>query len=378
MWTITRWEIKSTFKSRKFLFIFIFQMVTLLLIIFIFNGVLQMMNTTEEVTLTPSLNEFAYLDVNDPSGIIKDEINPKAVMIHPTTARSPRGGSLLLVEEYNTLPLNASLFLDYSTPMRNIIKKEVESAVEVSSRKITDQIIASMEREQPNVKEEAVGESLPLKLVNKVMVAILLILPLFMFGNLIIDSIVGEKERKTGESLIAMPIPRSHIILGKSLAVMVIMAIQLFIWMIIIWGWFKIPNAPIVYLVLLLTAFPVVGLTNLVAVYSKNYKEAGIGITLTYIIIIGFLIVPALAYISQKSGMGPLILIIKFLSSENITIYDIVSTVSGLVFSSLIFHALAVWLFERDDIVFGPRPGVLRLLRGVIYEIGGIIKKGSV
>ncbi|HHW15921.1 MAG TPA: hypothetical protein GXX31_00840 [Methanothermobacter sp.] len=55
-----------------------------------------MMNTTEEVTLTPSLNEFAYLDVNDPSGIIKDEINPKAVMIHPTTARSPRGGSLLL------------------------------------------------------------------------------------------------------------------------------------------------------------------------------------------------------------------------------------------------------------------------------------------
>lgn len=364
MWTITKWEIKGTFKSRKFLFIFIFQMVTLLLMMFIFNGVLQMMNTTEEVTLTPSLNEFASLDVNDPSGIIKDEINPKAVMIHPTTAKSPRGDSLLLVDEYDRLPLNAILFLDYSTPMRNIIKEEVETAVEKSSEKMANQIITSMERKQPNVKEEAVGESLPLKLVNKVMVAILLILPLFMSGNLIIDSIVGEKERKTGESLIAMPLPRSHIILGKSLAVIIIMGIQLLIWMIIIWSGFKISNAPIVYLVLVLTAFPVVGLTSLVAVYSKNYKEAGIGITLAYIIVIGVLIVPALAYISQKSGIGPLILIIKLLSSENITIYDIVSTVSGLVFSSLIFFGLAVRLFERDDIIFGPRPGVLRLLGG--------------
>lgn len=366
MWTITKWEIKSTFKSRKFLFIFMFQMVTLFLMIFIFNGVLQMMNTGEEIALTPSLNEFACLDVNDPSGVIKDEINPKAVMIRSTSLKSPMENSLLLVDEYNTLPLNARLFLDYSTPMRSIIKEEVESAVERSSREITNQIITSMGKEQPHVKEEAVGESLPLRLMNRVMVAILLILPLFMFGNLIIDSIVGEKERKTGESLIAMPLSRSHIILGKSFAVIIIMAIQLLIWMIIIWGGFKIHNAHLIYLVLVLTAFPVVGLTSLVAVYSKNYKEAGIGITLAYIIIIGFLIVPALAYISQKSGMGPLILIIKLLGSENITISDIVSTVSGLVFSSLIFYGLALWLFERDDIIFGPRPGVLRLLRDLL------------
>lgn len=366
MWTITKWEIKSTFKSRKFLFIFIFQIVTLFLIIFIFSGVLQMMNTTEEITLTPSLGEFVSLDVNDPSGIIRDELNPKAVMIHPTSIRSPRENSLLLVDEYNGLPLNASLFLDYSTPMRNVVKEEVESAVERSSRKIANQIITSMKKEQVNVKEEAVGESLPLKLVNKVMVAILLILPLFMFGNLIIDSITGEKERKTGESLIAMPIPRSHIILGKSLAVIIIMGVQLLIWMIIIWVGFRIPNALIIYLVLLLTAFPVVGFTSLVAVYSKNYKEAGIGITLAYIIIIGFLIVPALAYISQKSGLGPLILIIKLLSLENITIFDMVSTVSILIFSSVIFYGLAVWLFEKDSIIFGPRPGVLRLLRGFL------------
>ncbi|MBC7118583.1 MAG: hypothetical protein H5T38_06465 [Methanobacteriaceae archaeon] len=104
----------------------------------------------------------------------------------------------------------------------------------------------------------------------------------------------------------------------------------------------------------------------MVAVYSKNYKEAGIGITLAYIIIIGFLIVPALAYISQKSGLGPLILIIKLLSLENITIFDMVSTVSILIFSSVIFYGLAVWLFEKDSIIFGPRPGVLRLLRGFL------------
>ena len=51
------------------------------------------------------------------------------------------------------------------------------------------------------------------------MLAILLFLPLFFFGNMIIDSVVGEKERKTGEILMAMPIPPSQIILGKILAV---------------------------------------------------------------------------------------------------------------------------------------------------------------
>ncbi|KUK00483.1 MAG: putative ABC transporter, permease component, partial [Methanobacteriaceae archaeon 41_258] len=107
MWTITKWEIKSTFRSRKFLFIFMFQMVTLFSMIFIFNSVLQMMNTGEEIALTPSLNEFACLDVNDPSGVIKDEINQKAVMIRSTSLKSPMENSLLLVDEYNTLPLNA-------------------------------------------------------------------------------------------------------------------------------------------------------------------------------------------------------------------------------------------------------------------------------
>jgi len=332
----------------------------------IFNGVLQMMNTREEVTLLPSLGEFAPLDVNDPQGIIRNEINPEVVTVYITDDRSPMGRSLLLVEA-DGLPFNARLFLDHSTLMSNIIKDEVETAVDRSSQKITSQIIASMKREEANIREESVGESLPLKLVNKVMVAILLVLPLFLFGNLIIDSIVGEKERKTGESLIAMPISRSHIILGKSAAVILIMAIQLIIWMIIIMlSGFRIPNAPLIYLVLVLTAVPVVGLTSLVAVYSKNYKEAGIGITFAYIIVIGFLIVPALAYVSQERGAGPLILIMELLGSENITISNIILTVSGLVVTSIIFYGLALWLFERDDIIFGPRPGVLKLLRDLL------------
>ena len=39
----------------------------------------------------------------------------------------------------------------------------------------------------------------------------------------------------------------------------------------------------------------------MVAAYSKNYKEAGIGLSIVYIGIVGFLIVPVLVYISRKS-----------------------------------------------------------------------------
>ena len=51
---------------------------------------------------------------------------------------------------------------------------------------------------------------------------------------MVIDSVVGEKERKTGEILIAMPMSHAQIIIGKSMAVVLTISLQVLIWLIIL------------------------------------------------------------------------------------------------------------------------------------------------
>lgn len=51
---------------------------------------------------------------------------------------------------------------------------------------------------------------------------------------MLVDSIVGEKERKTGEILVAMPISQAQIVLGKGMAVVLTIAIQVALWILIL------------------------------------------------------------------------------------------------------------------------------------------------
>ncbi len=275
-------------------------------------------------------------------------------------------------------PVPVKLYIDYKDPKRSVIKDEVVTAQNRASSLISqrwiDDLTPPEEVSQPEIQEETQGEALPLQLINKVMTAILLFLPLFLFGNLIVDSIVGEKERKTGEILIAMPVSRSNIILGKSMAVIITMALQAALWMfLMILAGYSIENPGLVYLIVVTTALPIVGLTSIIAAFSKNYKEAGIGITFAYVAIIGFLIVPALAYISQQGryvSASTMTLAIKVFSGETLSRGDIIVPFTSLLLISLISYYISIWLFKRDDIVFGPRPGLLRLL----FEFTGLSK----
>ena len=186
-----------------------------------------------------------------------------------------------------------------------MIRDAINSSTKSVSSALTQSYLESINPEntssQIGVKEEKTGESLPMQIIRKVMLVVLLFLPLFLFGNIIIDSVVGEKERKTGEILVAMPISPVEILIGKGLAVVAISALQVALWVLVLLATgFTIYNVLLVYLLVVLTALPVVGLTSVIAAYAKNYKEAGIGITFAYVFVVGFLLVPALSYISRK------------------------------------------------------------------------------
>jgi ABC-2 type transport system permease protein len=379
---ITRWEFKNTLKSKKFLLIFFMQLSVLFMLIIMFNSFAANLESDNELSLTPSLTNFATLDVNDQGGLFKKTLNPEIIDIYSTNGNNSlfriangktsgfytvSNNSLELIQQGEIV--DTVLYLDYADPRRSVVRDEVNTTTKTVSTALTKNYLQSVDPQNTStptgVNEEKTGEPLPLQLIKKVMLAVLLFLPLFLFGNMVIDSVVGEKERKTGEILIAMPISQGEILFGKGLAVVGISALQVAMWIIVLVGaGFAIKNVILVYFLVVLTAIPIVGLTSIIAAYAKNYKEAGIGISFAYIIVVGFLIVPTLAYISRKSysaNISPMTTVMRLFSGESITPPEILMSVAIVIILSAFSFWIATWLFKRDDVVFGPRPGPVKL-----------------
>jgi ABC-2 type transport system permease protein len=266
-----------------------------------------------------------------------------------------------------------TVYLDSSDPKSSVVRDEVNSTAQIISQSYSNTLSASAVPQNtttPTVNQESTGESLPLQIITKVMLVILLFLPLLLFGNMIIDTIVGEKERKTGEILIAMPMSQAQIIIGKSMAVVLTISLQVAMWLIILLiAGFHIDNPVLVFIFIFLTSIPIIGITSVVAAYSKNFKEAGIGLSIAYMGIVGFLIVPVLIYLSRKSfiaNISPMTIVMRLFSGESISLVDYGISLATILIVSLISYWIAIKLFERDDIIFGPRPGILRLVYDLI------------
>jgi ABC-2 type transport system permease protein len=380
--TITKWEFKSTLKSRKFMMIFFLQLSVLLLMIIIFTSFVTNIESNKGISITPSLTGFASMDVQDQSGLISKYVNPEIINITPSdynnslnrlTAGKTTGFLYVpgnaIQDIQRGQQVNMVVYLDASDPKRSVVRDEVNSTAKAISEAYSSSLTSSanpQNKSVPTINQEVTGESLPIQIIKKVMLVILLFLPLLLFGNMIIDSVVGEKERKTGEILIAMPMSQAQIIIGKTMAVALTISLQVAMWLIIllIFG-FNINNPLLVFIFICLTSIPIIGITTVVAAYSKNYKEAGIGLSIMYIGIVGFLIVPVLVYISRKSflsNISPMTIVMRLFSGESIALADYALTFICIAIISLISYWIAIKLFERDDIIFGPRPGIFRLI----------------
>ena len=149
------------------------------------------------------------------------------------------------------------------------------------------------------------------------------------------------------------------------MAVVGIITLQVAIWIaILLITGFPILNPLLVFLLVFLTTIPVTGVTVIIAAYAKNYKEAGIGLTFGYIMMVGILMIPTLLYLSNKSlisNISPLTMVIRLFSGGSIPFWQFLIPVGFIFILSIISYWIAIKLFRRDDVVFGPRPGIIRL-----------------
>jgi ABC-2 type transport system permease protein len=354
--------------------------------IIIFNSFVTNIESDNGVSITPSLSGFASMDVLDQSGLFLKLINPADLTVIPLSynnsmnniANGKTTGFLYVPGNVDQKirsgqTIDMTIYLDSSDPKSSVVKDEVNSTTQIISQSYSNTLTDAVVPQNttiPTVKKESTGESLPLQIIKKVMLVILLFLPLLLFGNMIIDTVVGEKERKTGEILIAMPMSQAQVIIGKSMAVVLTISLQVAMWLVILLiAGFHIDNPLLVFIFIFLTSIPIIGITSVVAAYSKNFKEAGIGLSIAYMGIVGFLVVPVLLYLSRKSfiaNISPMTIVMRLFSGESIPPIDYGISIVTILIVSIISYWIAIKLFERDDIMFGPRPGILRLIYDLI------------
>ncbi len=348
-----------------------------------FNFFSANIESENSMVLSPSSTGFASLDIMDKSGIISHQINKETIKVNKENYidaidRLNKGETTALLvvgenftsnmDEFKSNRLN--FFINMQDPKQVVVRDEINRTTKLVSASISNNWINSLtplnSTSEVEVKEEKKGESLPLKLINKMIIAVILFIPLFLFGNMVVDTFVGEKERKTGEILVAMPLSHADIVIGKNMAVIFTIALMVAIWMmILVIAGFNINNPLIVYLIIVLTAFPIVGITSLISAYSKNYKEAGIGLSLVYIAIVGFLIVPALIYVSTQSpgfNISPMTLVMRIFSGESIQFIEIIVPIFSILIITVLSFWLTIKLLKRDEIMFGPRPGTVKFI----------------
>ncbi len=211
------------------------------------------------------------------------------------------------------------------------------------------------------------------------LIPIVLFFPIFTSSSLIVDAVVGEKERKTIEMLLAAPVQRSTILNGKFVAIYGLITLQVLAWLAALrLEGIAIANLSSVFLLLAAVNLALTATAFVLAAFSRTVKEASIALMLLYVAAFVFLITS---------------LTMEFFNPQRFLEFSPFNSISRLALGEQVgassyalsllalgaYSALAMWLASelmgRDDIIFGPRPDLMSLLgdgaEGILARLQG-------
>jgi ABC-2 type transport system permease protein len=148
----------------------------------------------------------------------------------------------------------------------------------------------------------------------------ILLLPTFLAMNMTTDSIVGEKERKTYEILVSIPITKRGIILGKILPILFISDLQALAWILILHvKGIVVYNVPLIILFLSLLNLSFIGVGIIISAFSENIKDADIGVTLS-IIVFSLVFFAPLSLTKEIYKLSPVAVLSKLASNPAVAL----------------------------------------------------------
>ena len=256
---------------------------------------------------------------------------------------------------------------DTSNPFYPIVSEKISDAVnkfklekKLQSAGISNGMIQKIENpvilNQINVNEDniaklALNTSYFVEIMYGFIVPFVLLLPFFLASNIVTDSIVGEKERKTFEMLLMTPISSSMVVVGKILPILSFSLLQSIAWIILL-DLLGVPiyNAITLIFILIFVGMAFIGIGILISMIVDSTKEANSAITLALMFATFIFFMPLfikMPYLEGILNMIPTVLMVKLSSTPNIPWEIMLFFIPAILLSTLIF-VLAVRYFRHE------------------------------
>jgi ABC-2 type transport system permease protein len=256
---------------------------------------------------------------------------------------------------------------DTSNPFYPIVSEKISDAVnkfklekKLQSAGISNGMIQKIENpvilnqinvNGDNIAKLALNTSYFVEIMYGFIVPFVLLLPFFLASNIVTDSIVGEKERKTFEMLLMTPISSSMVVVGKILPILSFSLLQSIAWIILL-DLLGVPiyNAITLIFILIFVGMAFIGIGILISMIVDSTKEANSAITLALMFATFILFMPLfikMPYLEGILNMIPTVLMVKLSSTPNIPWEIMLFFIPAILLSTLIF-VLAVRYFRHE------------------------------
>lgn len=292
---------------------------------------------------------------------------------------------LIIPEEYAQAfregrPAPVELVMDTSRQTNLIVMSKVTQLIQTYSKEVTSLRLMARGVDPliqlpivPNVRDVATPQSSALLFMS--MLPFFTAIVVFSAGaGIIVDSLVGERERNTLEPLLINPVRRSYLLIGKVLTSFFFAVIVVGLSLFIFWLGFQVLpiedafgfsmtlSAASLFWIFLLT-IPETALAAVlqafIASFARTYKEAQ-----TFLAILPFVIgIPSvvLAFVPNPSdltqiaipGFGHSVLFNRLLRGEPVTPLEVVVLLLVTLVSTGIILFLAIRSFGRERILSG-------------------------
>ena len=256
---------------------------------------------------------------------------------------------------------------DTSNPFYTIVSEKISNAVnkfklekKLQSAGISKEMIQKIENpvilnqinlNEDNIAKLALNTSYFVEIMYGFIVPFVLLLPFFLASNIVTDSIVGEKERKTFEMLLMTPISSSMVVIGKILPILSFSLIQSIAWIILL-NLLGVPiyNVFVLIFMLIFVGLAFIGVGILISMLVDSTKEANSAITLALMFATFIFFMPLfikMPYLEGILNIIPTVLMVKLSSTPTISWDMMLFFIPAILVSTLIF-ALAVTYFRHE------------------------------
>jgi len=182
-------------------------------------------------------------------------------------------------------------------------------------------------------------------------VPFILLLPFFLASNIVTDSVVGERERKTFEVILMAPISSSMVMLGKTMPILAFSIVQSIVWIVLL-NLLKVPiyNPVLIVILLFFIGLGFIGVGILLSMFVDSTKEANSAITIVLVFATFVLFMPLFikaSYFTPFLNYIPTVLMIKLASTPHISPNIILFSVPTILISLTLF-AITIIYFRHE------------------------------